>query len=170
MTNRNSIVDEKMTLLITAGAAIGANGPDVFSEAAEKLTQLNVSADEITGAFTIGQMVKDRPAAHMEEVADILVGTDFVVETSKTCPASKMDTTTTAYQATMLISAGSAMAANCEPCLNIVVPNLIEAKVSDDDIKQAVAIGKAVKEQVRAQTQEMANVTLHAPRETKAVA
>lgn len=58
----------------------------------------------------------------------------------------------------LLITAG---AANCEPCLNMVVPNLIEARVSDDDIKKAVEIGKAVKERVRAQTEELAMEILH---------
>ena len=42
------------------------------------------------------------------------------------------------YKVTMLIAAGAAMAANCEPCLNRVVPDLIEAGVAEADIRKAV--------------------------------
>ena len=38
------------------------------------------------------------------------------------------------YKVTMLIAAGAAMAANCEPCLNKIVPDLIEAGVAEADI------------------------------------
>ena len=34
------------------------------------------------------------------------------------------------YNVTMLIAAGAAMAANCEPCLNKIIPDLIEAGVA----------------------------------------
>jgi hypothetical protein len=50
------------------------------------------------------------------------------------------------YQVTMLIAAGAAMAANCEPCLNKVVPDLIEAGVAETDIRKAVEIGQFVKD------------------------
>ncbi len=46
------------------------------------------------------------------------------------------------YKVTMLIAAGAAMAANCEPCLNKVVPDLMEAGVAEDDIRRAVEIGQ----------------------------
>jgi alkylhydroperoxidase/carboxymuconolactone decarboxylase family protein YurZ len=42
------------------------------------------------------------------------------------------------YKVTMLIAVGAAMAANCEPCLNKAVPELIGAGVSFADIRQAV--------------------------------
>ena len=50
------------------------------------------------------------------------------------------------YKVTMLIAAGAAMAANCEPCLNKVVPDLIEAGVAEADIRKAVEIGQFVKD------------------------
>jgi len=50
------------------------------------------------------------------------------------------------YKVTMLIAAGAAMAANCEPCLNRVVPDLIEAGVAEADIRKAVEIGQFVKD------------------------
>ena len=45
------------------------------------------------------------------------------------------------YKVTMLIAAG---AANCEPCLKRVVPDLIEAGVAEADIRKAVEIGQIV--------------------------
>ncbi|MHC4464646.1 MAG: carboxymuconolactone decarboxylase family protein, partial [Planctomycetota bacterium] len=48
------------------------------------------------------------------------------------------------YKVTMLIAAGAAMAANCEPCLNKIVPDLLEAGVAEADIRRAVEIGQFV--------------------------
>lgn len=50
------------------------------------------------------------------------------------------------YRVTMLIAAGAAMAANCEPCLNKIVPDLIAAGVAEADIRKAVEIGQFVKD------------------------
>jgi len=50
------------------------------------------------------------------------------------------------YEVTLLIAAGAAMAANCEPCLNKIVPDLIEAGVIEKDIQRAVEIAQFVKD------------------------
>jgi hypothetical protein len=62
------------------------------------------------------------------------------------------------YKVTMLIAAGAAMAANCEPCLNRVVPDLIEAGVAEADIRKAVEIGQFVKDKPAAIMKEAADV------------
>ena len=61
------------------------------------------------------------------------------------------------YKVTMLIAAGAAMAANCEPCLNKVVPDLIEAGVAESDIRKAVEIGQFVKDKPAAIMKEAAD-------------
>ena len=61
------------------------------------------------------------------------------------------------YKVTMLIAAGAAMAANCEPCLNKVVPDLIEAGVAEADIRKAVEIGQFVKDRPAAIMKEAAD-------------
>jgi alkylhydroperoxidase/carboxymuconolactone decarboxylase family protein YurZ len=61
------------------------------------------------------------------------------------CPAEKMKKDEN-YKRVMLIAAGSAMAANCEPCLNMVIPNLIEVGAPDTEIRRAVEIGQYVKD------------------------
>ena len=61
------------------------------------------------------------------------------------------------YKVTMLIAAGAAMAANCEPCLNRVVPDLIEAGVAESDIRKAVEIGQFVKDKPAAIMKEAAD-------------
>jgi alkylhydroperoxidase/carboxymuconolactone decarboxylase family protein YurZ len=58
----------------------------------------------------------------------------------------------------MRIAAASAMAANCEPCLNMVVPNLIEAGVPDAEIRKAVEIGQCVKDRKADIMKEAADV------------
>jgi alkylhydroperoxidase/carboxymuconolactone decarboxylase family protein YurZ len=58
---------------------------------------------------------------------------------------------------TMLIAAGAAMAANCEPCLNKIVPDLIDAGVSSADIRKAVEIGQFVKDRPAAIMKEAAD-------------
>jgi hypothetical protein len=61
------------------------------------------------------------------------------------------------YKISMLIAAGAAMAANCEPCLNRVVPDLIEAGVAEADIRKAVEIGQFVKDKPAAIMKEAAD-------------
>jgi alkylhydroperoxidase/carboxymuconolactone decarboxylase family protein YurZ len=61
------------------------------------------------------------------------------------------------YKVTLLIAAGAAMAANCEPCLNKVVPDLIEAGVAEADIRRAVEIGQFVKDKPAAIMKEAAD-------------
>ena len=62
------------------------------------------------------------------------------------------------FKVTMLIAAGAAMAANCEPCLNKVVPDLIAAGVTEADIRKAVEIGQFVKDKPAAIMKEAADV------------
>jgi hypothetical protein len=61
------------------------------------------------------------------------------------------------YKVTMLIAAGAAMAANCEPCLNKVVPDLMAAGVTEADIRKAVEIGQFVKDKPAAIMKEAAD-------------
>jgi alkylhydroperoxidase/carboxymuconolactone decarboxylase family protein YurZ len=61
------------------------------------------------------------------------------------------------YRVSMLIAAGAAMAANCEPCLNKVVPDLIAAGVAETDIRKAVEIGQFVKDKPAAIMKEAAD-------------
>ena len=50
------------------------------------------------------------------------------------------------------------MAANCEPCLNQIVPNLVEAGVPDTDIRRAVEIGQTVKDQSASRMKDAADI------------
>ena len=61
------------------------------------------------------------------------------------------------YRVSMLIAAGAAMAANCEPCLNKIVPDLIAAGVAETDIRKAVEIGQFVKDKPAAIMKEAAD-------------
>jgi alkylhydroperoxidase/carboxymuconolactone decarboxylase family protein YurZ len=62
------------------------------------------------------------------------------------------------YKVTLLIAAGAAMAANCEPCLNKIVPDLIEAGVHELDIRRAVEIGQFVKDKPAENMKEVADI------------
>lgn len=73
------------------------------------------------------------------------------------CPASKMKKDDN-FRRIMLIAAGSAMAAGCEPCLNTVIPNLIESGVSDVEIQNAVTIGQSVKDRKADTMKETADI------------
>jgi len=57
---------------------------------------------------------------------------------------------------TLLIAAGAAMAANCEPCLNKIVTDMKEAGVGTNDIRRAVEIGQFVKEKPAAAMKALA--------------
>ena len=58
----------------------------------------------------------------------------------------------------MLIAVGSAIAANCEPCLNQSVLALKDARVHEDDIRLAADIGLQIKEAKLADIREVAAV------------
>jgi AhpD family alkylhydroperoxidase len=73
------------------------------------------------------------------------------------CPAEKMKKDE-GYGRVMLIAAGSAMAASCEPCLNTVIPNLIEIGVPENEIRKAVEIGQYVKDRQADIMKEAADV------------
>jgi hypothetical protein len=70
---------------------------------------------------------------------------------------TKQTTDIVDFKLTMLIAAGAAMAANCEPCLNKVVPDLIAAGVAEADIRKAVEIGQFVKDKPAAIMKEAAD-------------
>ncbi|MHC4458683.1 MAG: hypothetical protein ACYS0I_16670, partial [Planctomycetota bacterium] len=48
--------------------------------------------------------------------------------------------------------------ANCEPCLNKIVPDLLEAGVAEADIRRAVEIGQFVKDKPAAVMKEAADM------------
>ena len=146
--NERLLVDDGLAVLIEVGAATAANGERYLIETLERLRAAGVPDERIRGAVEIGEAVKSRPAAVMKEAADVLTGTRLSPPPeSGGCPAEGMPRGD-AFLATMLIAAGAAMAANCEPCLNQAVPALIEAGVADADMQRAVSIGQAVKDRV----------------------
>jgi alkylhydroperoxidase/carboxymuconolactone decarboxylase family protein YurZ len=148
MTTSKTTVDTMTEMLISAAAAVAVGDMDILREFAAKAVAEGASPEDLMKVTAVGNMVRARPAAHMLEVADVLTGSNYVTDTEHVCPASQLDTATDDYFELMLISAGAAMAANCEPCLNQVVPNLIEAGASFELVREAVAIGKKVKDRV----------------------
>ena len=90
--------------------------------------------------------VDRRETTGVDKAGGISTGTSLSEgSVSESCPAQRMQKDEN-YKRVMRIAAGSAMAANCEPCLNMVIPNLIEVGVPDADIRRAVEIGQYVKD------------------------
>ncbi len=86
MANRQ-IVDDKVTMLIAAGAAMAANCEPCLNKLVPDLIEAGVSDTDIRKAVEIGQFVKDKPATIMKEAADVLTGTNFIKEpVSGECP------------------------------------------------------------------------------------
>lgn len=152
------LVDRKVTLLISAGAAMAGNCEPCLRKIVADLKEAGIADDEIRGAVLVGQFVKEKPAAIMKEVADSLTGTRLSQQAaSESCPADEMPKNEN-FRVTMLIAAGAAMAANCEFCLNKIVPDLLEAGISETDIRRAVEIGQFVKDQPAAIMKEAADI------------
>ncbi|MHC4083051.1 MAG: hypothetical protein ACYS15_05155 [Planctomycetota bacterium] len=152
------IIDNKVARLIAVGASMAANNESRFSEAIESLRADEAHEDEIRLAARVGQTVKDKPAGIMKTLADDLAGTNLVGEAPPGgCPFQEMKQVPI-YAVMMLIAAGSAMAANCEPCLNKVIPDLIEAGVAEEDIRRALEIGQSVKDQKADVMKEAADI------------
>ena len=152
------MIDRKVSLLVAAGAAMGANCETCLNKVVADLVEAGVPQERIRGAVQVGQMVKDKPAARMKELADALTGSQLAqASASMACPMDGMPRDD-AYKVAMLIAAGSAMAAGCEPCLNKAIPDLIESSVADADIRRALVIGQQVKDQAAAILKDVADV------------
>ncbi|MBI5118315.1 carboxymuconolactone decarboxylase family protein [Candidatus Poribacteria bacterium] len=155
---RPGLIDRKVTLLVAAGSAMAANCEACLKKIVPELKDAKATDDEIRRAIVTGQFVKDRGAAIMKELADTLAGTSLAGESAvDLCPGDQMKKDA-GYKVMMLIAAGSAMAANCEFCLNRIVPDLIEAGVSEADMRRAVEIGQFVKDKPAAIMKEAADV------------
>ena len=143
---RPGLVNRKVTLLMSAGAAIGASCEPCLRKIVPQLKEIGATDEEIHGAIYTGQMVKDRPALIMKQVADEIAGTSFSeTSDSELCPAEAM-VKDDKYKVNMLIAVAAAVAANCEFCLNKVVPDLIEVGVSEADLRKAVEVGQFIKD------------------------
>jgi hypothetical protein len=157
-TEGTELMGEEMSLLVAAGAALAANSEAYLNTVVAELRETAVPEEHIRAAVQVGQAVKDKPAKRLKEVADDLTGSQLAEEPSnKPCPMESMPRDDS-YKATMLIAAGSAMAAGCEPCLNQAIPGLIEAGVADADIRRAVEIGQFVKDIAGENMMEVADV------------
>jgi len=158
---RPGLVDRKVTLLMSAGAAMAGNCEPCLRNIVPQLREIGASDDEIRGAIYTGQMVKDRPMMIMKEVADELVDANLSDLSDageiEMCPADGMEKDNN-FKIMMLIAAASAMAANCEFCLNKIIPDLIEAGVSETDMRKAVEIGQFIKDKPAAIMKDAADV------------
>ena len=140
------------------------------AERGHPLTELGAARGVVYLPHTVVQMtglaaadvrvrLRCRSCKTLKKEADALTGTrlaEDIVEGA--CPIEGMLQRGEDLRIPMLIAAGSAVAVGCEPCLNIVVPALIEAGVGDSDIRMAVEIGQAVKDQASSIIQEAADV------------
>ena len=157
-TVRPGLVNRKVTLLMSAGAAIAAGCEPCLRRIVPQLQEIGASDDEIRGAIYTGQMVKDGSTSIMKQVADEIAGTNFSeVSDLESCPADMMQKDDK-YKVTMLIAAAAAMAANCEFCLNRIIPDLIEAGVSEADMRKAVEVGQFIKDKPAGIMKEAADV------------
>jgi hypothetical protein len=139
-------IDRVEQQLIKAGAAMAANNQQSFGEAYDELVSLGAGVDQIRFAAGVGKAVREKPATAMGKYVDDLFGVEPVEATgAKSCPAQGIKDETQ-LRLMMLIAAGSAVAANCEPCLNQSVLALADARASEADIRAAAEIGLHVKE------------------------
>jgi len=152
------LVDDKVSMLIMAGAAVAASYRPILEELLPRLKESGLPAEMIHAAIQVGNAVRQKPVAMVKELTDTLAAVGAPEPpTGGGCPAEQLGPGY-AYNVTMLIGAGAAMAANCEWCFNQAVPNLIEAGVADSDIRTAVEIGQSVKDRVSAVMKEAADL------------
>lgn len=74
------------------------------------------------------------------------------------CQAKEASSEVLDRRISLLVAAGSAMATGCEPCMDQIIPNLIETGVGDEEIRRAVEIGQRVKEAAADHMKEVADV------------
>ncbi len=153
------IVDRDVSLLIAAGASIAANSKPCLGRVVKDLLEVGIPVEQIQGAVHIGQTVKDKPYNFMKKEADQLTGTHLAQDlTEGACPLEASRNQGIDVRVPMLIAAGSAVATGCEPCLNSVIPKLIEARVHEADIRKAVEIGQGIKDRAATLIKEAADI------------
>jgi len=152
------LIDDRIAMLIMAGSAVAAGYRPCLEEVLPRLKAAGLPDELVHGAIQVGQAVREKPAAMVKQLTDELSGA-AAPETPAPggCPANQLGPGY-AYNITMLIGAGAAMAANCEWCLSQSVPNLIEAGVADADIRRAVEIGQAVRDRATDVMKEAADL------------
>ncbi|MHC4402777.1 MAG: hypothetical protein ACYTG0_24200 [Planctomycetota bacterium] len=69
------LVDQNVSLLIAAGAAMAANSKACLVKSVTDLNEAGVPKELIQGAIEAGQLVKDKPNLIMKKEADALTGT-----------------------------------------------------------------------------------------------
>jgi hypothetical protein len=152
------LVDQGVSVLIMAGAAVAASYRPILEELLPRLKESGLPAELIHAAIQVGNAVREKPVAKVKQLTDTLAAAGAPERpTEGGCPAEQLEPGY-AYNVTMLIGAGAAMAANCEWCFNQAVPNLIEAGVADADIRRAVEIGQLVKDRASAVMKEAADL------------
>jgi alkylhydroperoxidase/carboxymuconolactone decarboxylase family protein YurZ len=152
------LVDDKISMLIMAGAAVAASYRPCLEELLPRLRDAGLPTELIHGAIQVGNAVRAKPVAMVKQLIETLsVAGPPEQSAAGGCPAGQLEPGY-AYNVTMLIGAGAAMAANCEWCLSQAVPNLIEAGVADEDIRRAVQIGQSVKDRVSTVMKEAADL------------
>jgi len=140
------IINQTEEQLFKAGAAMAANNQQSFGEAFDELVGTGVGIDTIRFAVGVGKAVREKPAAAMGKyVEELLDVKPKESQGSKSCPAQNIEDPAQ-LRLMMLIAVASAVAANCEPCLNQSVLALSDARVSEDEIRRAAEIGLEVKE------------------------
>jgi len=144
-------------LLIAAGAASAGNLDGLLGETVEELRKNGVPDEDIMGALEVGRAVRERPATAMRETVDVLLGTDLTRRSPEAgCPAQAMPDED-ALRSMMLIATGSAMTANCAPCLEKAVSALVGLGVDDGDIRRAVEIGLEVRDRAGRRADDVLN-------------
>jgi len=143
--NVQDSINKKEIQLIKVGASIAATNQESLKKAFDELVALGAEFEEIQFASGVGRTVREKPAEEMRKYAEKLLGIAPKAEEAKACPAQKMKGNTN-YRLMMLIAVGSAVAANCEPCLNQSVLALKDVKVHEDEIQIAAEIGLRIKE------------------------
>ena len=158
------VVEGDLARLIAVGAAVAANDEAQLKRTVSELTGNGVAVTDIQAAVEVGRIVKNKPAGIMKEAADVLARTGLSgTPQPGGCPVTEMGQETD-LRVRMLIAAGAAMGANCEPCLNKAVPELIEAGVATADIQEAVRIGQRVKDEAAASVERTVDSLLESAR------
>lgn len=153
------LLDRRTSSLVAAGAAMAANSTACLRRVVGDLGAAGVPVEQIQAAVQIGQMAKDKPALLLKREADALTGTHLAAPAALgTCPIETMASRGLDLRVPLLVAASSALAAGCEPCLNSIVPRLIESGVADADIRKALEIGQGIKDRAAANMREVADV------------
>lgn len=135
------ILDARLKELIAVGVSIAANCSPCLQVHATKAKENGASELEVKEAINTGKTVRNGAADLCDDFTATMTGETACKPDASECFKMALDIRTT-----LLVAIGASIATNHHPCTQIVINKAKENGISEQEIKEAINVGKAGRE------------------------